>query len=139
MNLSQQRLFHLSDVPIRLSPQVGNLLAAKLADSRKIQDFLVVKGKIIQNLGQKRICHKFMDIIGTVEETLYEISLLHLLIQYGIGRIREPQAVFLCIEIDGEIVTASADLMITFSALPVFIQPVPPGNNTLPIRDRAGC
>ena len=85
-----------------------------------------------------RLGHKLVYLIGAVEDGVNEVSLLPLLFQHRVHHVGEAQAVFVSSVIYREIVAAPADLMITFSALPVGVQPVPPGNDVVPFRDGAG-
>ena len=74
-----------------------------------------------------------MYIVRAIENCVNEIALAYLLFQNIIQRIREKEFIGGCTVIKRNIVTATAEFVIAFSALPVGIQLFPPSNHILKI------
>ena len=86
-----------------------------------------------QDFRQIFLCHKLVYIVRAIENCVNEIALAYLLFQNIIQRIREKEFIGGCTVIKRNIVTAAAEFVIAFSALPVGVQLVPPSNHILKI------
>ena len=86
-----------------------------------------------QDFRQIFLRHKLVYIVRTIENCVNEISLAYLLFQNIIQRIWEKEFIGRCAVIKGNIVTAAAEFVVAFSALPVGIQLVPPSDHLFKI------
>ncbi len=74
-----------------------------------------------------------MDVVRTIENGVNKISLSELLFQYIVQRIWEKEFICRCTIVKRNIITAAAEFVIAFPALPISVQPIPPCNHIFKI------
>lgn len=111
---------------------------AEQLDSAEKEQFLVFLIQFPEDSGNIFLRYKLVDVVRAVENDVDEIPFAELLFQYIVQHIREKEFIDRRTVIERNIITASAEFVITFPALPVSVQPVPPCDNIFKIPLRSG-
>ena len=114
-------------------PYFGDPGGAEQPDGAEKQQLLVFLIQFPEDSGKVFFRHKLVYIVRAVENGVDKIPFAELLFQYIVQRIREKEFIDRRTVIERNIIAASAEFVIAFPALPVSVQPVPPGNHIFKI------
>ena len=135
--LIQKCVPDFSDIPVSLFAQFPDFRSGIPQDRLLKQQLLLSGIKVFENSPKIPLCYEFLNILRPKKDRFDEITLLNLLFQHGRDRPGKQQAALILAVVNGQSISAAADLMIPLFPFPVGIQPVPLGNNIVEILNRS--